>query len=302
MNFRSNGKLLITGEYLILKGARALAVPTTFFQELIISDQDDSTLIWESFFEGKSWFKGKFNLPDLKIIESSNQTIAQKLEQLLKKAQHLNPGFLNNKSGHEVVSKANFNSGWGLGSSSSLISNISYWAEIDPYVLHHKVSSGSGYDIANARTDSPLFYKIENGEKVIKKIDFEPVFKDRIYFVYLGQKQDSAKSVESFLKGRKKFRSEVELISELSIHIATAQNIDDFEYYIKEHENILSSILKTQRIKVDRFNDFDGEIKSLGAWGGDFALATWQGIPNELRKYFERKNLNTIFTFDEMIK
>jgi hypothetical protein len=34
--FYSNGKLLITGEYLVLDGAKAFALPTKFGQSLII--------------------------------------------------------------------------------------------------------------------------------------------------------------------------------------------------------------------------------------------------------------------------
>ena len=34
--FYSNGKLLLTGEYVVLDGAKALAVPTRFGQNLIV--------------------------------------------------------------------------------------------------------------------------------------------------------------------------------------------------------------------------------------------------------------------------
>ena len=34
--FYSNGKLLITGEYLVLDGAKAFALPTKFGQNLIV--------------------------------------------------------------------------------------------------------------------------------------------------------------------------------------------------------------------------------------------------------------------------
>lgn len=302
MNFRSNGKLLITGEYLILHGAKALAVPTSFSQSLNISYQQKHILSWKSYFQNELWFKGIISIPGLKIIESNNPKIAQNLIHILRDAQNINPGFLTEALGFEVKSKANFNANWGLGSSSSLLSNISHWANIDPFQMHDKVSAGSGYDIACARSDNPILYQIVKGQKMIQEIEFKPGFKNHLYFVYLGQKQNSAKSVHSFLQNKKKFKNEIELISNLSLHIATTQNIDDFEYYIKEHENILSSVLKTKSIKEERFNDFDGEIKSLGAWGGDFAMVCWQGIPSELQKYFKRRDLNTIFTFDEMIK
>ena len=302
MHFHSNGKLLISGEYLVLKGATAFAVPARFGQSLKRSETKDDFLVWESFFQDKLWFKGSFQLPNLEILESSNTEIAQRLLQYLIEAKKLNSNFLNSNIGLKITSNADFDVNWGLGSSSSLISNIAFWADIDPFLLHEKVSKGSGYDIACARSESALLFTATKGQHSIDQIIFDPTFKDYIYFVYLGQKQDSAKSVDAFLEGRKKYLPEIELISDLSKHIAKAQNINDFEYYLREHENIMSSVLRTPRIKIEMFNDFDGEIKSLGAWGGDFALLTWQGTQPELQKYFRRKKLNTIFSFDEIIK
>ena len=42
---------------------------------------------------------------------------------------------------------------------------------------------------------------------------------------------------------------------------------------------------------------FEGEIKSLGAWGGDFILASGINSPS----YFESKGYKTIVKFDDMI-
>ena len=39
-------------------------------------------------------------------------------------------------------------------------------------------------------------------------------------------------------------------------------------------------------------------IKSLGAWGGDFILATSKDDPTS---YFKKKGFNTIFKFDDII-
>ena len=38
--FYSNGKLLITGEYLVLDGAKAFALPTKFGQKLTIEETE----------------------------------------------------------------------------------------------------------------------------------------------------------------------------------------------------------------------------------------------------------------------
>jgi hypothetical protein len=43
--FYSNGKLLITGEYLVLDGAKAFALPTKFGQSLI-EEGSDKAIQW----------------------------------------------------------------------------------------------------------------------------------------------------------------------------------------------------------------------------------------------------------------
>ena len=53
--FYSHGKLLITGEYLVLDGAKALAVPTVFGQDLSVKKMIPTKyigkvlIIWERF-------------------------------------------------------------------------------------------------------------------------------------------------------------------------------------------------------------------------------------------------------------
>ena len=43
--FYSNGKLLITAEYLVLDGAKAFALPTKFGQNLIIEETNHPEII-----------------------------------------------------------------------------------------------------------------------------------------------------------------------------------------------------------------------------------------------------------------
>ena len=58
MNFYSNGKLLLTGEYLVLDGAKALAIPTKFGQDLLVEPIQEPELIWASFTNtGDCWFE-----------------------------------------------------------------------------------------------------------------------------------------------------------------------------------------------------------------------------------------------------
>ena len=56
--FYSNGKLLITGEYVVLDGAKALALPTKFGQSLVVKSGINNQIKLTSFDSEKSiWFE-----------------------------------------------------------------------------------------------------------------------------------------------------------------------------------------------------------------------------------------------------
>lgn len=303
-SFFSNGKLLLTGEYLILKGALALAVPVIPGQKLTIEEKDTDSpgILWRSKIEKEAWFEARFSLPDLDIICSNNKDIAVRLARILKAAKHINPDFPARAKQYNILSNIEFNINWGLGSSSSLISNIAWWAGIDPYDLHFAVSEGSGYDIACARADGPLLYQLSDDGPITTGTDFNPSFKKHIYFVYSGKKQDSSSSVADFLKRENEGENEIRRISEISREFVMTNNLDTFNALIREHEQIISGFIGQETVKSQKFPGFTGEIKSLGAWGGDFLMVTWQGKEQELRQYFNSKGIDVIFGFDELIR
>lgn len=302
MKFQSNGKLLITGEYLILKGADSLAVPLNFHQSMQIENSEIPGLSWTSKENGNPWFHAIFNTSSSEITKSNDEKTARGLISILQAALHLNPNFKSKLKNSAVISDMDFERQWGFGSSSSLISNIAWWAEVDPFELHKKVSGGSGYDVVTSRAEGPVIFT-RNGEKyTLSNAEFSPSFKNDIYFVFLGTKQDSAQSVLHFNQKKKAFRTEVEQVSQITRHLKKSLSLEDFEYYIKEHEQIIASVLKQRTIKESIFKNLQGEAKSLGAWGGDFAMLTWQYGKDRLLKELKKINLNTVFTFDELIK
>ena len=76
-------------------------------------------------------------------------------------------------------------------------------------------------------------------------------------------------------------------------------SLSDFEQLMNAHEEIISETINLPTIKKQLFSDYPNTIKSLGAWGGDFILAS--GDKNEM-DYFRKKGFETIIPFDEMIK
>jgi len=303
LSFYSNGKFLISGEYLVLKGARALAVPLKFGQTLNVAQtkEFDGQLRWIALVNDEFWFEAIFDLESLEIIETSDLVKAEYLKAILKQAHLLNPKNLRTTKSLIVKTNANFDINWGLGSSSTLIANVAKWFQVNPFDLHFSTSSGSGYDVACSNTESPIFYKLNNRNPEIEKANFNPDFKQYIYFVYLGKKQQSHQSIKDFsgkLEGRE---TEIERISEISTELTSTHDLEEFEFFIDEHEKIMSGLLETPGIKQTTFPDFQGAVKSLGAWGGDFVMVTWRGDLGELKKYLGEKGLNVVFPFDEII-
>ena len=307
MNYYSNGKLLLTGEYLVLDGAKSLAIPTKFGQDLIVEKIKEAQIIWGSFTHtGECWFEAVFDLKKLRLVnctfnsdnEGNADVIAETLLSVLREAKGLNPDFLNSENGFLVKTNLTFPRNWGLGSSSTLINSIAAWAKVDAFKLLWNSFKGSGYDIACAQNNSSIFYKIENKEPVVNQVGFNPIFKEKLFFVHLNKKQDSKEGIAKFRESNINFDQEIKRISAISDAFLNANTLEYFESLIVEHERIISSIIKLKPIKEKLFPDYFGEIKSLGAWGGDFVLVTGN---SETPGYFKNKGFETILTYSEMI-
>ncbi|MGJ8760642.1 MAG: GYDIA family GHMP kinase [Polaribacter sp.] len=307
MNFYSNGKLLLTGEYLVLDGAKSLAIPTKFGQNLSVEKIKEPQIIWGSFTHtGECWFEAVFDLKKLRLInctfnsdkEGSGEVIAETLLDILKEAKNLNPDFLASENGFVVKTKLTFPRNWGLGTSSTLINSVASWAKVDAFKLLWNSFKGSGYDIACAQNDTPVFYQIENKEPVVEQVTFNPSFKENLFFVHLNQKQDSKEGIAKFRESNINFDKEIKRISEISEEFLTTKSLEKFEELIVEHEQIISSIIKLKTVKEKLFPDYFGSVKSLGAWGGDFVLVTGDA---STPSYFKNKGFETILTYSQMV-
>ena len=306
-NFYSNGKLLLTGEYVVLDGARSLAVPTKFGQDLVVEKIKEQQLVWGSFTNtGECWFEAVFDLPKIRLVscnfnsdrEGNVEFIAETLQTILQEARKLNPDFLQTENGFVVKTTLNFPRNWGLGSSSTLINNIANWAKIDAFQLLWNAFSGSGYDIACAQNNSPIMYQLENKKPIVQEVLFNPNFKENLFFVHLNKKQNSREGIAKYKENNQNIQKEISQISYLSKEILKASTLTDFEKMIFEHEKIISSIINVKPVKEKLFPDYFGEMKSLGAWGGDFILAT-----GNIRtpRYFIDKGFTTVLPYQKMV-
>ena len=300
-SFYSNGKLLLTGEYAVLDGALALALPTRFGQKLEVISSTTGILQWQSFTaEGNCWLEAEIKIPDitLKTLITGNKHEAETLLQLLKQIRVQNPLFLNNTAGYHVKTILDFPRNWGLGSSSTLVSNLAKWAAVDAYALQFAVFGGSAYDIACAQHDTPILYRLKNKKPLVENVNFDPPFKDRLFFVHLNQKQNSREGIAAY----KSFKGDVfavaEKITALTKKALNALTLADFESVLAEHEQLIVSVIGQPPVQQRLFNDYSGQIKSLGAWGGDFILATGN---EETPSYFKKEGYETVIPYSEMI-
>ena len=297
MKLYSNGKLLITGEYLVLNGAEAFALPLSCGQSLNHKKTNDDLIKWNSYdLKNNVWFSTIIDKDKLKVIESSDSRISQRLSKILKSIRNHKPEFLN-KNGCEIETKLNFDKDWGLGSSSTLISNLSKLANVDPYIILNETFGGSGYDIACSNVNHPILYSVNNGERVIQKVEFNPPFKSNLYFIYLNKKQDSSKEILQY-RNLKISNSDIDKVTSISKQMIISKNQKEFNLLIDSHEKVLSSILKRDPIKKELFSDFEGSIKNLGAWGGDFILSSSESNPCN---YFISKGFGRVISYSDMV-
>ncbi|MDG2226840.1 MAG: GYDIA family GHMP kinase [Flavobacteriales bacterium] len=298
----SNGKLLLTGEYLVIDGAKALAVPTQKGQALTVNEMGKgSQLIWKSLtYDEKCWLEVNFSLPDFSIEKSSDQNKSNWLQKLLISVRELNPNFLTKSKSIEVKTTLDFPRDWGLGSSSTLINNVAQWAQIDPFSLHFKISNGSGYDIACAKEDSPIVYSTKHEIQTITPIQLEKSFFDQVFFVHLNKKQNSFDAVTSYndVKTGIEIQDCIESLNQITNKFIQADSLKDWEQAMNEHEHLLSNVLEQETIKEKLFPMYPNSIKSLGAWGGDFAMVT--GTSSDIN-YFILKGYDTIVPWKEMV-
>ena len=298
--FYSNGKLLITGEYLVLDGAKAFALPTKFGQSLIIEETEGQIIDWKSFdSDGSIWFEDKISFSSIirkERLDVAN-TIKNTLIEILHEAYLINSNFINSSKGYTIITELTFPKTWGLGTSSTLINNIALWLQIDAFELLKRSFGGSGYDIACAQNNSPIVYQLVNEKAVVEKVNFNPDYTDKIYFVYLNKKQNSKAAIASYYGKRGSVDKSISNSNAITKAVIEAATAEEFGSALQNHEMELSSILELPTVKEVFFPDFDGVIKSL-SWGGDFVMSVSKENPTD---YFKSKGFEIVIPYEEMI-
>lgn len=302
-SFYSHGKLLLSGEYAVLDGARALALPTRLGQWLEVYESPEAGLGWTSLdADGQPWLEAHFEPQALAQAPDAGAFPADPVDRLLRILQTaigLQPAFLDKVLGHRVVTRLEFPRAWGLGSSSTLLANLAAWAGADPYALLDQTLGGSGYDLACAVHEHPIFYRrIAPQLPRVEAAPFDPPFAASLWFVYLNVKQDSREGIARYRKLKAVPETLLAEISELGLRMATATGLPAFCEAVERHEALLSRLLGLPTVKERLFPDFAGSLKSLGAWGGDFILAAGDAHTPD---FFLQKGYPTCLAYRDLI-
>lgn len=298
----AKGKLLLTAEYFVLDGALALALPTKAGQTFQFTTGESLArqIHWRSFDHlGECWFEGLF-APGSECLQTSDAITAARLTQIFQAIHQLSGAWP--AASTTIEARLDFPRHWGLGSSSTLIAALAQWAGVDAFRLLDLTFGGSGYDIACAFAASPILYQRRDLQPNWLNFPFTPPFQEQLYFVGLGAKQDSREGIARY-RARKPAADPglLNAVSHLTADFLRANTLADFEHCMNEHEQLVSKTLDLPRVAEVHFPDYWGAVKSLGAWGGDFVLATSPVTYDETVQYFRQRGYLDVFRFSEMV-
>tara|TARA_B100000900_G_scaffold125444_1_gene105877 strand:+ start:3211 stop:4125 length:915 start_codon:yes stop_codon:yes gene_type:complete len=296
LTYYSSGKLLITSEYAVIDGACALALPTKLGQSMTVVNAEKSRLHWVAKdMDGKIWFENDFDTIDFNPIHQKDN-VSKRLQQIFINVREQNQDFLIGPKGAVVETQLDFSRKWGLGSSSTLINNIAQWANVNPFDTQQKVFGGSGYDISCAQKSNPITYQLINQNRIVTDVSFHPPFHQHLFFVYMNRKQNSQASIDHHYKGVTD--QLIDALNTFTKRFIDAKTVSDFQMLMLAHESIVSKLIGIDPVQETEFSDYEGVVKSLGAWGGDFVLACGSKKSEE---YFAAKGFTVCFPYAELI-
>lgn len=299
LEYFSNGKLLLTSEYVVLDGALAIGLPTKLGQSLEVTEQPstETSILWSAILcDGKLWFEAELD-QNLNCTSSTESNLGKTIAEILKFVASLKHGIFKDKQIH-FRTKLDFPTEWGLGSSSTLISLLSKYADVDAFELLEMSFGGSGYDVSCALFPRTQTFQLTSKGKKVNFINLNSNITQHCYFVYLNQKQNSREGIQKY-RSIGKDKDLIKSISDLSLQIIDSKDLTEFEDILDVHEFLLSEHLGLERVQNKLFHDYKrGIVKSLGAWGGDFVLVT---SPDDDLSYFQRKGYHQIFAYHDLI-
>lgn len=301
--YYGNGKVLLTGEYFILDGAQGLALPTRVGQSMGVRYEQSYSpkLNWKAFdVHGDLWLESNFEFWHFNCLDENPTQEALELRRILRHARFLNKHFLRDNQSIFVETRLGFPRQWGLGSSSTLLYNMAQWAYTSAFELAQGTFGGSGYDIACAGSEGPIIYHLEDEAPNWSTLHFYPPFHENLFFVHLGTKQCSREGILRYRSQKMGDTKSCRDISLITSELVNCSELEHFNELMRYHEEIVSKAIGIDPIG-EKFADFNGQLKSLGAWGGDFILASSKNGKEEVSSYFAKHGLETVISLKDFV-
>lgn len=301
------GKILLAGEYTVLLGMEALAVPVKqgqwleFFAFSTPSNQPRILYFKAIDSEGGCWIENKFDLDS----QTWENPISDELESFNKVITMVPWDFWEAQTSYRLETRLEFGRETGLGSSSTFIALMSECFRLDPQKLQEEIFKGSGYDVAVACLGKPLtFWRNEQGAH-FRSWDLQPRLTEDWRVVFLGEKVDSRKSASAIIDGLETMLSEpfYKQQFERVLHIIRdADNTQSIEAALEMYQLLLAQLLE-MNTPYKQFNLTpvkQGLCKWLGAWGGDMLLVNNTLFEKELNFFsdFESVRWNELVKYE----
>ena len=170
-----------------------------------------------------------------------------------------------------------------------------------PFELALKTFGGSGYDVACAQSEGPILYELKSRIPKWSTAIFDPPFKDQLYFVHQGVKRKTRDAILEYRQKGPYSPSLIESASAITKQAMNSKSLLEFNQVLCQYETLVAENLSFIPIKERCFSDFWGEVKSLGAWGGDLFLVTSNQSEKKTREYFSSRGFSTFLSYQDLI-
>jgi mevalonate kinase len=300
-SYFAHGKLLLSAEYMVMHGSKALALPLVKGQTLEKRQSENrQSFDWDAYAGDELWFSARFDPGSLRILETNHQEMAERLQEMIRACIELMPDFQRDLFRWDALTRLDFPPEYGFGSSSTLTALLAEWAEVNPLDLHFMVSEGSGYDVACALAEGPILYRLRDQSPHYQHISFHPAFRDQLYLAWLGKKQPTVTHLEQITGRTGPSYETIHQFSQMTMAMVEATTLSEFRLVMEEHEEALSQILGMERVSA-KFDGLPGSVKSLGAWGGDFVMIASEADEKSLKGYLGTRDIQVVYKYNDLV-
>jgi mevalonate kinase len=203
-SYYAPGKILLAGEYGVLLGLNALALPVKKGQWLEFFDfktpeNNPDTLYFKAIDEnGETWLQYNFILDQKPWLELNSDELIP-LVQLLRMIPEEH--WIQGKS-FRLETRLEFARTSGLGTSSTFVSLLSQCFLLNPQRVQELLFQGSGYDVAVSNVQKPLIFWRNAGGAHFRPWKLNPDLTQDWSILFLGNKVNSRSSSASICAGK----------------------------------------------------------------------------------------------------